>query len=1137
VVVSDPQGPGDFAIGTLAQGAGDTVQYDLPVTPNMATTNVATANGSGPNGALPAVTDPAVITVNLRPDPVLEIVKTALVGPAATCPAFDDGTADVGAAVSVVDGGVVTYCISVRNIGPGPATNVVVSDPQGPGDFAIGTLAQGAGDTVQYDLPVTPNMATTNVATANGSGPNGALPAVTDPAVITVQLRPDPVLEIVKTALRGPDAQCPLFIDGVQGPGDAVQLVETEFVTYCLTVLNSGLGDATNVEVTDTQAPDGTDLSIGDLPAGEQRTLKYDLEVFVTTPATNTAGVTGEGVNGPVEPDQDDAIINVALRPDPVLEIVKSVIPGPDGDCPDTFDETELGDGDALPVLYTETVTYCITVRNTGQGDATGVSVTDPAAPGVLQLGVIPAGQSAPTQSYDVVVDATTPALNTATVNGTGPNGVLEPDRDTALIDPQPQPDPVLEIVKTAIAGPLGDCPAFADGVPDEGTALPRLYTETVTFCISIRNTGPTTATSVMINDPQAPGPFDIGTLQPNQEETVTYDVIVDADTPATNVATATGVGPNGELPEATDPAVIDPQPQPEPKLEIVKTVIAGPDGDCPTFENGTPGQGEPLDVELFDTVTYCIAIRNVGGGDASNVMINDDQSPDSPYDIGVLAASTGTSVSYDLEVTADGSVINTAAATGTGPTGPIDQVEDDAIINVTDSRVANITLIHSVSVRGEDCVTATKDLNSLVANIVGTEVTWCAEITNGGNVPLTNIVLDAPQIGVTGIDALEAANAGSVLLPGESVTISLDGVIVPDGLLSDGSVVAQPSDADGNPVDLPKVDDADTAETREASIDLQTTVVAGVDGDCAEATEIVTVQVGDDVTWCFLVTNTGTVDLLVEEVTDVTLGVTVEIPVDEQRLSPGDTVLVTNGSQATGDLVNDAEVVGQPLDVDGTVLDQAPVVQDSDPAQINTPTADLAIDKAVSDNGPVPANTTLTYTLSVTQNGPDTAEDVSITDSLPDGLDYITLPVNDDWTCAFDGDRRGFSCDKNTDMEADTTVDLVYEVLVSTAAVQGVGLVNTATVDSSTPDPDETNNEDSETTELIRRQDAPPTRELPEYPGPFTPPPAIDPPDEVLGLAITGAQSRLLGLLSAALLAVGGTMLVGSRRRKEGQA
>ena len=622
VVVTDPQNPnGAIAVGALAGQSEQTFSYDIQVHLDTPTTNTATAAGLGPDGPLPAVSDTAVISVARLPEPELAIVKTVLEGPGATCPSFDAGAAGIGSALAVDEGDTVTYCISVRNTGPGDATSVVVSDPQAPAGFngAIPALAAGAdAGPLSFDLVVTTLTPSINTATVTGAGPYGAVSPASDDALIDVSPLPDPALAIVKTVVAGPNGTCPDFAGGVIGAGAALPVVFGETVTYCIAVANQSGSTATDVVVTDAQAPVGFDGAIGTLAVGEERVLSYDVVVDAAPPALNTAVVNGSGPNGPVPTDTDQAVIDPSPQPDPVLQIVKTVVAGPNGTCPASFADGVQGLGPALPVEFDDTVTYCLNVINAAGSDATDVVVSDPQAPAGFDgaIGDLAVGAEA-ARSFDLVVTAATPSVNTAAVGGAGPNGAVPDDTDQAQINANPQPDPQLQIVKTVVAGPNGTCPAtFADGIDGLGASLPVLFGDTVTYCLSVTNAGGTDATDVTITDPQAPAGFDgaIGSLAVGAEAARSFDVVVDASTPEVNTASVAGVGPNGPAPSDSDQARIVASPLPDPILDIVKTVVPGPNGTCPGYEQGVQGVGPELAVLFDSTVTYCLSVENSSG-------------------------------------------------------------------------------------------------------------------------------------------------------------------------------------------------------------------------------------------------------------------------------------------------------------------------------------------------------------------------------------------------------------------------------------------------------------------------------------------------------------------------------------------
>ncbi len=723
------------------------------------------------------------------------------------------------------------------------------------------------------------------------------------------------------------------------------------------------------------------------------------------------------GVDNGAGGNDDPTVVTFDCPPldDPALDIVKTVVAGPGGACPD-FAGGVAGDGAALAVSDGDTVTYCISVRNTGAGDATNVVVSDPMAPAGFDgaIGDLAAGAEAPALSFDVVVaEGVTPLQNTASASGDGPNGPIGPVTDTALITISALPDPVLEIVKTVVAGPGGTCPDFAGGVAGDGAPLAANVGDTVTYCISVRNTGAGNATNVVVSDPIAPASFDgtIGNLAAGTTApTLSFDLVVDSVGQIANTAAASGDGPNGPVGPVTDTALVDVSEAPAPILAIVKTVVAGPNGVCPDFAGGVVGDGTALAVNIGDIVTYCVSVQNSGNAAATMVTVNDPMAP-APIDLGTIAAGGEASSSYDVVVESDTAAQNTATATGQGPDGPVGPVTDTAIIDVA-APAPSVTIIKTVVPAGGDCA-STQDVidDSVVAN-AGDPVIWCYVVTNDGNTPLANVIVDDAPVGIADIDLLATyANGIASLAVGQVVTFQVDGTIPVGGLASTATVVGEASEPDG-------------------------TLIANV----------------------------------------------------------------------------------------------APVQDDND-AGVDELLADVSITKAVSDQGPVPVGMVLTYTLVVANAGPDAAENVVVVDQLPAGLALMNVPDTAGWACT-EVSSTELQCARGAALPAGASETLTYNAIVTSAAEILIDLVNTATVSTTTSDPDPTDNED---TDLTTREAPPVTVPLrPEYPGPFTPEEPASIPVPNPPLAITGSQSSLFVSLAAALLTLGGMLAIGARRARD---
>ncbi len=140
---------------------------------------------------------------------------------------------------------------------------------------------------------------------------------------------------------------------------------------------------------------------------------------------------------------------------------------------------------------------------------------------------------------------------------------------------------------------------------------------------------------------------------------------------------------------------------------------------------------------------------------------------------------------------------------------------------------------------------------------------------------------------------------------------------------------------------------------------------------------------------------------------------------------------------------------------------------------------ADLAVDKGDSDDPVLPGGN-LTYTITVTNNGPDVAEDAELTDTLPAGTTFVSLSSPAGWTATTPPVGTTGTVSATADSLAVGTATFTLVVAVDAAATGQ--LSNTAKVASATADPDPDSNTSTETTQIgqpsanlaIRKTDAP---------------------------------------------------------------
>ena len=352
-----------------------------------------------------------------------------------------------------------------------------------------------------------------------------------------------------------------------------------------------------------------------------------------------------------------------------------------------------------------------------------------------------------------------------------------------------------------------------------------------------------------------------------------------------------------------------------------------------------------------------------------------------------------------------------------------------------------------------------------------GAPVTWTYVVTNTGGTALANATVTDNQgvvvnCDVDGDGALDGANVIAFLAPGASVTcegtgLAVDGPYENIGDVSGDPIVpdfatcgCDPSDpttwptdaadyvaavgADGEP--QAPVDDADasnyTGLVPGAAIDIEKDT-NGVQSDVAPGE---TINVGEAVTWTYVVVNTGSVALTDATVTD-SQGVTVDCDVDGDGAFDGTNVipLLAPGASVTcegtgvaidGPYENVADVSGAPalpdfsscgcdpddpttwptdaadysaaLGEDGTPL---AAVSDADASNYTgfTPVYDLALEKTLADGQATTGlaiGDDVTFTIEIFNQGNVDATDVGVIDYVPTGLE-----LNDPaWTDNGDG-------------------------------------------------------------------------------------------------------------------------------------
>ena len=566
---------------------------------------------------------------------------------AGTPPAGSDVTANDAASVDVIhpaitlaktpdlqvvrSGDTVTFTIAVTNSGDVALSNVTVTDALAPDcDRSLGTLV--VGQSTSYTCSLASVISDfTNSASVTAAAPAGPDITATDTAAVDVI---NPAIAIAKT----PDYQMVRF-------GDTV--------TFTIVVTNSGDVPLVSVTVSDALAPD-CDRSLGALAIGQSTQYLCSL-VNVTSDFTNNAIVTASPPIGADVTSNDTASVDVI---GPAIAIAKTP--------------------DSQTVRSGSSVTFTITVTNTGDVVLSNITVTDALAPDCdRSLGTLVVGQS--TSYTCTLASVTSDFTNSANVSGTPPIGPDVAASDTAMVDAI---NPAIVIAKT----------------PDSQQVRSG---DTVTFTITVTNSGDVALSNVTVTDALAPNcERSLGTLVGGQSTSYTCS-LANVTSDFVNSGSVTSVAPAGPDVTASDTAAVD---------VINSAVVIAKTPETQLARTG-------------DTITFTIAVTNSGDVALSNVDVTDALAPNCDRSLGTLAIGQSTTYTCTLaNVTVD--FTNTALVTATPPVGPAVTASDTALVDVT----------------GPAIVIAKTPETQLART--GDTVTFTIAVTNTGDVTLSNITV-----------------------------------------------------------------------------------------------------------------------------------------------------------------------------------------------------------------------------------------------------------------------------------------------------------------------------------------------------------------------------------------------------------
>ncbi|MFB2121502.1 gliding motility-associated C-terminal domain-containing protein, partial [Parapedobacter sp. 2B3] len=695
---------------------------------------------------------------------------------------------------------------------------------------------------------------------------------------------------------------------------DATNISAPSTLTYTITVENTGNVSLTGVAVTDAVAQDGTstNLTLG-APSGDADN-DGELDVDETWTYTVTYAATQSHI------DNGSDIVNTftfdadELTSDVSDDATTTITQSPSVSVEKVVDATNI----AVP----STLTYTITVENTGNVSLTGIAVTDAVSQDGtstnLTLGA-PSGDTDNDGELDVdetwAYTVTYAAMQSHIDNGSDIVNTFTFDAAELVSDAS-------DDATTAITK---DAAIHITKVADKATVTTA--GETITYTITVTNTGNVTLANYTVTDVLFPTwSGSIETLAPAATRTFELEYTVtqaDIDNGGVlNVASVKGGNPG----DPEDEDEVEVPSDKNPAITVSKTA------DKATVT--TAGE----------TITYTITVTNTGNMTLANYTVTDVLFPTWSGSIETLApAATRT---FELEYTVtqadidNGGVLNVASVKGGNPGDP----EDEDEVEVPSDK--------------NPAITVSKTADKATVTTAGETITYTITVTNTGNVTLANYTVT---------DVLFPTWSGSIetLAPAATRTFELE-YTVTQADIDNGGVLNVASVKGGNPGDPEDEDEVEVPSDKNPAITVSKTA------DKATVT-----TAGETITYTITVTNTGNVTLENYTVTDVlfpTWSGSIETLAPAAIRTFELEYTVTQADIDNGGVLNVASVKGgNPGDPEDE--DEVEVPSDKNPAITVSKTADKATVTTAGE--------TITYTITVTNTGNMTLANYTVTDVL----------------------------------------------------------------------------------------------------------------------------------------------------------
>ena len=886
-------------------------------------------------------------------------------------------------------GDTVTYTVTATNHGPDTATNINIRDiiPSGLTNVVV---TPSAGTTYSNGIWTIPNLINGGIATLTIAGKAGS-----DMAGLTTTNTATRTSQTEYNSQAATSTSSGIYVKKadvvITNTASSNNLNVGQTGTFTITVTNNGPDTATNIVINDP-LPSGFSASVtgGTYSNGiwTINSLASQHSVTLTFTGLITSAMAGTDITNHATETQTE--YPPATITDATIHVNKANV---------AINKAVNGVSKAI-VNVGDTITYLITVTNNGPDSATGLQITDLVPSGLSNL-----AYSASTGTYSLATGlwniGTLLKSETATLTITGKITAAMAGLNItnyANITAQNEYSSLPVVSAADVYTKLAE-------IKLNQTATPKANVgDTVTYKVYVTNNGPDTATNMVLSDMPPSSLSNVHVTASIGSYSNGIWTISSLASGETAILTITGTATSsmaGKLVNNT--ATLTAQTEYDPSTIGDSTTAGVYTNEASVVVSNTANSSS---LNVGQTGTFTITVTNNGPDTATNIKINDALPSGFTYSTtgGSYDGSVWTidSLASGESVTLTFTGVLTAAMAGTNITNTATETQTEYPFTVTISDAA----IH---------VKKANVALSQTGSYSGNKVTFVVKATNNGPDTATNInIKDLIPAGLTGVSV--TVNGGtydqatgiwtiSSLANGEFATLTITGNATPQTTVSNTANRTAQDEYNGE-------NNTITSSTYVPSVDIRVRHYPWyynlVDNNYQY--EYLT---GNTPVFYVLVSNTGT-----DDATNVQLKYTIGTGYTYQGfdtqgigtatydsstrtltwniayLPKGGTVILkiftgclTSGNK-TAALTNIANI---------THIDQ----YDSNTANNNAscaliidPSSDIGINQTYTTSTESGTNY-VTYTITVTNNGPDNATGVTVTDKLPTGLTYYQISLD----------------------------------------------------------------------------------------------------------------------------------------------